>query len=248
MRTSVSAPLAALGAALLLLLIGARPASSAPWRWPVPPGPARIVHPYRFDARSPFARGQRRGVDLRAAPGDRVRAVCAGRVVHAGPVPLRGLGVTIRCGSIKATELGLGALAVRRGASVAAGSAIGAVGWRGVLRLGGRIASLRFGYVDPLGLLPAMRGVRRLPPLGAAPRSLSPPRALVPVAPGAAHRARPVAPVDGAPAARPAAPAVPALGWAGVALLAGAVPLGGLVHRRRRAQRASAHAAAREGA
>ena len=236
MRTSVSVPLAALGAALLLL-IGARPALSAPWQWPVAPGSGHLIHAYRFDARSPFAKGRRRGIDLGAAPGARVRAVCRGRVAHAGPVPLRGLGVSIRCGEITATELGLRALAVHRGATVSAGTFVGAVGSQGVLRLGARVTSRRFGYLDPLALLPGAPAVHGSPPLGAAPRS---PHPIAPLTRTRVHRPRPVGVVQRPFAARAAAPHLPPLAWAGIALVAAAIPLGGLAYRRTRRRAATA--------
>jgi len=110
---------------------------------------------------------------------------------------------------------------VRAGAVVAAGQALGALGAAGRLRLGARRAGRRFGYLDPLTLL---RTARAPPPLAVPVRRLPrPPRAPRSVL---------------APAPAPAG--IPIAGWLAVALMAGGLPVGGLVHRR--------HAARRQGA
>jgi hypothetical protein len=128
---------------------------------------------------------------------------------------------------LNATYLGLGRLATRTGSRLGRGAAIGTLGASGRLRLGARRAFDRRGYVDPLLLLaegaplphvgPAPRALRRrpLPPTRPAPRSIAP---ATPPAPGSAA----------APRQLPW-PAYPAL-----ALVASALPLGGLLHRRRR--------------
>jgi hypothetical protein len=124
----------------------------------------------------------------------------------------------VACGSLRATYLRLGSLRVRPGAVVAAGYPLGVLGAAGRLRLGARHAGRRFGYVDPLTLL---RTSRAPPPLAIpAPRSPRPPRA-----------------VRSARAPAPAPREVPAAGWLAVALLAGGLPVGGLVRGRRRARR-----------
>jgi hypothetical protein len=151
--------------------------------------------------------------------------------------------VTVRCGALAATHLGLGALAVRRGAHVAAGQRLGAADQRGVVRLGARIASRRFAYLDPLTLLgpdpvagrplaPASRPRPRLPTLGRAPRS-SPARRLWLPRP----RAERPSTAHGVAKAR-----VPALAWLGVAALAAGIGAGGLA-RRRRGRRAAGRVA-----
>jgi Peptidase family M23 len=216
----------ALALALLAVVLPRAVAAGGPrsdrWRWPV--ASHDVAARFAYSPRHPFAAAQRRGIDVAAAPGATVRAPCGGRVSFAGPVPGgRGLGVTVRCGALVATHLGLGRVAVRRGARVAAGSRLGAVGRTGRLRLGARRAAERFGYVDPLALLrderpPAGPDV----PLGPAPRRPRVPAPLRPVA-----RPRPVA------VARRGA-GVPASAWAGLVVLAAGVPLGGLVHRSRR--------------
>ena len=75
--------------------MAAVPVGAAAKRWtaPVPGAPTRL-----FDlGPDPFARGQHRGVDLDAAPGERVRSACGGRVVFAGRVAGAGT-VSVRCG------------------------------------------------------------------------------------------------------------------------------------------------------
>jgi murein DD-endopeptidase MepM/ murein hydrolase activator NlpD len=185
-----------------------------------------------------FAAGARRGIDVAAAPGARVGAACGGRVTFAGRVPSGGRGVSVRCGGLVATHLGLGRLAVRRGAVVAPGSRLGELGAGGRLRLGAREAADRLAYVDPAALLgdEPGRGPARVP-LGRAPRAPA-----VPAARPAPARV-PVRAADRAPRVPRAAPArIPALAWAGLVALAAGLPLGGLVRRdrRRRARRAAA--------
>ena len=96
-----------------------------------------------------------------------------GRVTFAGPgAGGRGLGVTVRCGALVATHLGLGRLAVRRGAPRRRGRRGSARSGRaGRLRLGARAAAERFGYVDPLAPAAATSARRRAwrPRPGAAP-------------------------------------------------------------------------------
>jgi murein DD-endopeptidase MepM/ murein hydrolase activator NlpD len=221
--------------ALLVLVLPRAAAGAAPirerWRWPV--DSHTLAGRFAYSPRHPFATAQRRGIDIATPPGAAVRSACGGRVTFAGPVPGgRGLGVTVRCGALVATHLGLGRLAVRRGSRVAPGARIGTVGPAGRLRLGARVRAERFGYVDPVGLL----GEERPPaaPIGRAPRG---PRVPSPLRP--APRPRPVA-----VAARAGGAGVPAGAWAGLVVLAGGVPLGGLVRRSRRRRRILATAAA----
>jgi peptidase M23-like protein len=222
---------------VLLALPGpARPAvrAGAGWRWPVH---GRVAGSFRLTPGRPFAAGQRRGIDIAAARGASVVAACAGRVRFAGALPGRGLSVSVRCGDLVATELGLARLAVRAGARVAAGERVGELGGLGVLRLGARRSGERFGYLDPLALLRDPRPVGP-PALGRAPRG----RPRRPARPIAAHprvvgRA-PVASRAPAPAAAPFG--LPWAAYPALALVASAVPVGGLVRRgrRRRAARA----------
>lgn len=175
---------------LLLALVGslvaAAPAVAAParWRWPLPS--AAVVAPFHFDRAAPYAPAQRRGLDVRGRPGAAVLAPCSGRVTHAGAVPGGspwGSGITVRCGALVATALGL-APTVGRGAHVIAGMPVGRLGPAGILRLGARRAGARQGYVDPAPLLaavpepaapPAGRRPRGAPPLAAARRPARPP-------------------------------------------------------------------------
>jgi murein DD-endopeptidase MepM/ murein hydrolase activator NlpD len=215
----------------MALVLPHHAAGADSWRWPLR-GP--VVGAFRVSPGAPFARGQRRGIDVSARPGAVVRAACPGRVTFTGALPHRGLAVSVRCGRLMATYLGLGRLAVSAGGGVIRGDALGTLGARGRLRLGARRASDRRGYVDPLRLLaddapalprlgPAPRALRRhpLPPTRPAPRPIAP---AMPPAPGSAA----------APHRLPW-PAYPAL-----ALVASALPLGGLVRRRRRRTRATA--------
>ena len=213
--------------ALWLLFAASAPASAA-WRLPVE-GP--VVGGFSVGA-DPFAAGQRRGVDLAAVPGSRVVAPCAGRVAFAGPVPRFGLGVSLRCGTLTATVLGLAGGRPRAGAAVRRGEPIGRVGPSGRVRLGARVTRERFGYRDPLSLLGADPTARRplVGPRGAARRAAPPAGPRAPAsAPAAAAAPTPVA----APA-RSSAPS--ALAWIGLALIACALPGGAIAWRRHRSR------------
>jgi hypothetical protein len=208
------------------------------WRWPLH---GTVVGRFRVMPRAPYARGQRRGIDVAAPPGSAVGAACAGRVTFTGALPRLGLAISVRCGALVATYLRLASVAVRRGAIVAPGQRLGALGPAGLLRLGARRAAERRGYVDPLTLL---RDPHPPPALGPAPRAHRPrparplrsPRAARPLAPPS--RAHPLA------APRPQAePHLPWLAYPALALIATALSAGGLVHHRRRRARAAAHAA-----
>lgn len=181
-----------------------------------------VTRPFSLAANR-FAAGQRRGVDIATRAGESVRAACTGRVTFAGPVPQRKRGVTIACGALVATHLGLAATRVTAGDLVAAGARIGeATG--GPMRLGTRRRDDRFGYVDPLRLL----GADPAPPLGAAP----PPRGEGP------RRRAPYDPPTAAPASSSGAAAAQSRGvspvaLAGLALVLAGVPVGGFLTRRR---------------
>jgi hypothetical protein len=138
--------------AVLALLALAGPATAGSWRRPVA---GEVVGAFHYSARRPFAAGWRRGIDIAARPGAVVHAACGGRVSFAGLLPGEGAGrgVSVRCGALTATHLGLAGLAVRPGTMVAAGAPVGTLGPSGLLRLGARVTARRFGYVDPLRLL-----------------------------------------------------------------------------------------------
>jgi hypothetical protein len=211
-------------AALAVVVVPARAAADGGSAWRPPLTGATVRAGFSFDPAAPYARGARRGVDLRGTPGAPVRAVCAGTVAYAGRVPAWGPGVSIRCGGgLVATELGLGAgLAVRRGGHATAGALLGRLGSRGVLRLGARRAASRHGYVDPLALLGAD------PPAAGAP-VVAPPAAPL------RERPRPAAPhAFSPPAAGPVPVTLPWPAWAGLGLLAVGAGGGAVARRRRR--------------
>jgi hypothetical protein len=156
------------------------------------------------------------------------------------------MAVSVRCGASVATYLRLGHLSARRGARVGVGAPLGTLGPAGLLRLGARRASDRRGYVDPLSLLRDPRPTA--PRVLATPRPQHPPvphpaRPRVRVAPRAA-RGPAAGPRPAAPDAPPHAPTLPWLAYPALALVASALPLGGLVHRRRRRTRSPAPATA----
>jgi Peptidase family M23 len=225
-----------LGAALTVLDVGA--AVAAP-RWQMPLAKAAVVGAFSFERAAPYARGRRRGVDLRGVPGARVVAVCAGVVTYAGRVPGWGRGVSLRCGRLVATELGLASASVARGARLRPGATVGRLGRSGLLRLGARWSGLRQGYVDPLGLLGD--GERSAPP-AVAPRGGPTVRPRSRVAPPEAPGAGPRAVTAVGPVATPHPTAVGALrgaalpwpAWAGLALLAASAGGGGAARRHRR--------------
>jgi hypothetical protein len=197
-------------------------------RWRMPLSGASVVRGFTFEPAAPYAGGQRRGLDLRGAAGARVVAACAGTVAYAGRVPEWGRGVSLRCGGLVATELGLASASVVRGARVWPGATVGRLAARGVLRLGARRVGVRQGYLDPLALLGHDGpGVPTVAPRGAfvdrSRRRAIPPRAVVAPVPALA-----------------AAPFATALSWpagAGLALLAAGAGGGGMTRRRRRLRR-----------
>jgi hypothetical protein len=141
------------------LSLGAGADARTSWRLPVD-GPVKQNFNYRRAA--PFERGARRGVEFGARAGQVVHAACSGIVSYAGPTP-KGEVVTLRCGALVATHLGLANTNVARGAAVRAGSPIGKAGADGV-GLGARRFNDRWGYVDPLRLM-----APRAPALGPVP-------------------------------------------------------------------------------
>ena len=130
------------------------------WSWPAD-GP--LLRPFSLAA-DEYAAGQHRGIDIGAAAGDPVRAPAAGIVSFVGPVPAGGRALTIQTADGYAvTLLQLGSVAVTRGSSVGEGGVVGQVGdsedaftTAPHVHLGVRVAAEPNGYVDPLGLLPAV--------------------------------------------------------------------------------------------
>ncbi len=228
-----------LGAGLFALNVGA---AAAAQRWRMPLARATVVGPFSFERAAPYASGQRRGVDLRGVPGARVVAACAGVVTYAGRVPGWGRGVSLRCGSLVATELGLASASVAGGARLWPGATVGRVGRSGLLRLGARRVGRRQGYVDPLGLISG--GERSAPPViaprgGPAARPRSP--SGLPATPLASSRpvtaVTPVRTPHPTAAVAPRAPVLSWPAWAGLALLGAAVGGGGRSRRRRHGRR-----------
>jgi hypothetical protein len=170
----------------LIAFVALPPAAAEGWTWPVR-GP--VVGRFVYARANPFAAGQRRGIDIAAPRGTPVVAACAGRVRFAGPIGTSGRTVSTACDPYVVSYLHLDTIAVRRGARVHAGDPIGTVGTTGRrhesrphVSFGVRRAIDRWGYVDPLRLLPRegasppdlaplpRRGARPRPrPLGRAP-------------------------------------------------------------------------------
>src|SRR4051812_15826466 len=159
-------------AAALLLAAGA-----AAWTWPVD---GLVLRPFLFDAADPLVPGQHRGIDVAAPSGAVVRAPAAGEVTFVGSVAANGLSVTIRTADAYAVTLThLGSAAVKKGAVLAEGDAVGAVGPSGdaevdgpYVHLGVRAVDEPDGYRDPVALLPP----RLAPPSPPAAAAESPAR------------------------------------------------------------------------
>ena len=184
----------------LIAFVALPPAAAAGWTWPVH-GP--VIARFAYARANPFARGQRRGVDIAAPRGTPLVAACAGRVRFAGTIGTSGRTVSVACGRYLVSYLHLDGIAVRGAAPVRVGDPIGTVGTTGRrnearphVSFGVRRASDRWGYVDPLRLLPRERGVP--PDVAPLPRHRPTPDAPLGRAPAPEHR--PVA----APAAHPA--------------------------------------------
>jgi hypothetical protein len=138
------------------------------WSWPVQ-GP--VLQPFSYDPEHPYAAGQHRGIDIgAAAAGEPVVAPASGTVSFAGSLPTNGKCVTLETpDGYSVTLTHLGSIGVARGASVAEGDVVGTVGPSGTaeepspyVHLGIRSTSDPNGYLDPLGLLPALTA----PPAG----------------------------------------------------------------------------------
>jgi hypothetical protein len=220
-------------AALALLTPGPAAASTRHDRWRRPLDRGAVIRTFSFDPATPYVGGRRRGIDLRDRPGAPVLAACSGTVTHVGRVPRWGPGVTLRCGALVATELGLGALAVRRGTAVPAGAPVGRLGAAGILRLGARRAGGRQAYVDPLTLLAG--GGTGAPPV-VAPPGMRGRRGGSRRPPASAARPLPVAVSDPAPVR------LPWPIWGGLGLLAAGAG-GGVSARRHRTRRPATGAA-----
>ena len=238
---------ALVGVALLLAAPAA--ARGATWVWPVH-GP--VLARFAYDARTPFARGQRRGVDLGAPAGTPVVAACPGRVRFAGSVGTAGRAVSTACGAYVVSYLHLDGIATRRGARLSAGDPLGTVGTTGrrherrrTSPFGVRRVSRSMGLRRPVAPARArangparpgrpVRGRRPTPPLGPAPAGeRRPARAVAPAAARGARSRRTHRPRRALPLGSLWLPVGVAL-----ALAAVGAPLAGVrLARRRRARR-----------
>lgn len=118
-------------------------------QWPVTP--ASVVRPY--ETTTWYGPGHR-GVDLDAAPGERVRAALPGRVTVAGAVAGRPVVVVLHRGQLRTTYLPVDPQ-VAVGERVSGGQVVGVVSAPphcvdGCLHWGARDEG---GYLDPLSLL-----------------------------------------------------------------------------------------------
>ncbi|RIX28346.1 murein hydrolase activator EnvC family protein [Amnibacterium setariae] len=152
-----------LGALLLLLAAAAPPASPPAWSWPT--ASHAVVRGFEAPA-TVYAAGHR-GVDVRAAPGEPVRAVADGTVAFAGPVVDRGVVAIDHAGVRSSVEPVTPAVhagdAVRRG-EVIGRMSTGGPHPAGVLHLGARVrAGDGWVYVSPLLWLGGARRAVLLP-------------------------------------------------------------------------------------
>src|SRR5690242_3173961 len=135
------------------------PAAGA-WSWPVS---GSVLRPFTLGD-DPYLGGQHRGIDVAGAAGEAVVAPHGGVVAFAAQIPTSGLTVTIRTDDgYSVTLTHLGAIAVRRNATVTEGERVGTLGASGTgdsewprpyVHLGVRTDSDPNGYLDPLGFLP----------------------------------------------------------------------------------------------
>jgi len=191
---------------LLLVAVAAMvfvPTAGA-WTWPTD---GEVLQPFVFDPAHPYAGGEHRGIDVSGPAGADVLAPRAGTVTFAGTVPGSGASVTILTDDGYAVTLThLGSIAVARGAAVAEGAPVGALGAGGdgehaqpYVHLGVRVAAQAQGYVDPASLLPARATA---PPPAPAPAPAPQQAPVSQVAPAVLQSAPVV--LAAAPAAAPA--------------------------------------------
>ena len=153
--------------AMIALVTALLPASGPGWEWPLRP-PPEVVRGFDPPAH-PWEPGHR-GVDLAAAPGERVYASGPGRVTFARDLAGRGV-VTVSHGRLRTTYLPVRP-SVRPGEVVRAGARIGVV--ENVLGHCGQSPCLHWGlrqgvvYLDPL-ILVGHAPVRLLPWWDGAP-------------------------------------------------------------------------------
>ena len=182
-----------LALALTALLVSPLASEASQWRWPL--AEHQLRERFDFDRGAPYRGGARRGVTLSGQAGDSVRAVCSGVVSFAGLLPDGRRGVTLRCGSLAATELGLARIDVSRGDALVAGQQLGSLGSDALLSVGARLAGERNGYRDPLGLLAAPPTSLPLAPLAPRGRRVPPPpRPALRTGSSAGNQPRPMTP------------------------------------------------------
>ena len=183
------------------------------WSWPVH-GP--VLQPFSYDEAHPYASGQHRGIDIGAtAQGDPVIAPASGTVSFAGFVPTSGESLTIQTADgYSVTLTHLGSLVVAKGATLAEGDTVASVGSSGTpeqsvpyVHLGVRLTADQFGYLDPLGLLPAAPAPTPDPTPVPTPAPTPVP---VPAKPSAPTHGRGGGLVIQQPVVAPARPAAPA--------------------------------------
>ncbi len=161
-------------------------ASVAGWQWPLR---GEVITAFHNGA-DPYAAGQHRGVDIAGPEGSAVVAAIGGAVRFAGPLGSSGVTVSVRSadGRFGTSYLHLASVSVRKGATVAAGDRLGAVGTTGTrstavshLHFGVREAGDKHAYRDPLDFLPPLAPAPREAPRGApAPVPAPAPVALAP--------------------------------------------------------------------
>lgn len=215
--------LRSLALSLIALLAGPITAEAAQWQWPLERH--RLTQRFDFDRADRFRAGAHRAVTLSGDAGATVRAVCSGVVSFAGRLPDGRRGVTLRCGKLAATEIGLLRFEVSGGEAVLIGQQLGSLGANRLLSVGARRWSDRDGYRDPLALLGAPAGGWPVAPL--APRGRR-----TPLPPQATRRAA-------SRVGRQTASIVPwllAAGWLGLGI-SGAALGAGIALRGRRGRR-----------
>ncbi len=217
---------------LVALLGGPIAAEASQWRWPLEQH--RLVERFDFKRSDRFRAGAHRTITLSGDPGAKVRAVCGGVVSFAGRLPDGRRGVTLRCGELAATELGLLRLKVTRGEAVIAGQQLGSLGPSRLLSVGARRWSQRDRYSDPLALLGA-------PPVGLPVSPLAPRGRRAPPPPRASLRT----PSRGGDQARSAAPWLLGAAWLGLGVSGAAIGAGIALSGRRERRKLSAAAVPR---
>lgn len=217
--------------ALTLVAFLASPvaAEAARWQWPLTQH--RVESRFDYQRSDRYRSGAHRTLILSAAAGSGVRAVCSGVVSFAGLLPDGRRGVTLRCGKLAATELGLLRVEVARGESVVAGQQLGPLGASELLSVGARRSADRNGYRDPLALLGAPP--RSLPISPLAPRGRR-----APLPPQAAQRARSRA----GSGAQPAAAWLLGAAWLGLGISGAAIGAGIALSGRRERRKLAATA------